>query len=72
MKRLITHLSFAFILSAVSTQAADKKITRDQMVRNDADKVGKIEEWIYNDLDKAIAEARRTKKPMMVVFRCIP
>ena len=72
MKRINTLLSLAFILSAASTQAADKKITRDQMVRKDIADVGKIEEWIYNDLDKAIAEARRTKKPLMIVFRCIP
>ena len=72
MKRITTLLSLAFILSAASTQAVDKKITRDQMVRKDIADVGKIEEWIYNDLDKAIAEARRTKKPLMIVFRCIP
>ena len=28
--------------------------------------------WIYNDLPKAISEAARTRKPMLVVFRCIP
>ena len=28
--------------------------------------------WIYNDLDKALAEARRTKKPIFVTFRCVP
>jgi hypothetical protein len=72
MKRITTLLSLAFILSAASTQAVDKKITRDQMVCKDIADVGKIEEWIYNDLDKAIAEARRTKKPLMIVFRCIP
>ena len=72
MKRVITLLSLGILLSSASSQAAQKKITRDQMVRNDVADVGKIEEWIYNDLDKAIAEARRTKKPMMVVFRCIP
>ncbi|MBM3834187.1 MAG: hypothetical protein FJ403_13145 [Verrucomicrobia bacterium] len=28
--------------------------------------------WIYNDLDKGIAEATKTRKPMLVVFRCVP
>src|SRR5262249_39830635 len=28
--------------------------------------------WIYNDLPKAFAEARRTGKPILVVLRCIP
>jgi len=26
--------------------------------------------WINNDLDKALAEARKTEKPIFVVFRC--
>jgi serine protease Do len=28
--------------------------------------------WIYNDLDAARAEARRTGKPIFVTFRCVP
>ena len=28
--------------------------------------------WIYNDLPKARAEAERTGKPLLVIFRCIP
>ena len=33
---------------------------------------GAEDAWIYNDLDKGIAEARAAKKPLMVVYRCIP
>lgn len=28
--------------------------------------------WVYNDIPKAIAEARRTGKPLFVTFRCVP
>jgi hypothetical protein len=28
--------------------------------------------WIYNDLDQALAAARRTSKPVFVTFRCVP
>jgi len=28
--------------------------------------------WIYNDLPKAFLEAAKTRKPMLVVFRCVP
>lgn len=28
--------------------------------------------WIYNDLQKALTEARRTGKPIFVTFRCVP
>ena len=29
-------------------------------------------DWIYNDLAEGIRAARRTRKPMLIVFRCIP
>jgi hypothetical protein len=29
------------------------------------------ESWIYNDVDAAFADAKRTKKPLLVVFRCV-
>jgi len=28
--------------------------------------------WIYDDLEKGFAESRKTGKPLMIVFRCIP
>jgi type II secretory pathway component PulC len=28
--------------------------------------------WIYNDFDRAVAEAKRTGKPIFVTFRCVP
>ncbi len=28
--------------------------------------------WIYNDLPSAMAEAKRTNKPLFVTFRCVP
>lgn len=29
------------------------------------------EAWIYNDLDEGFAQARKTGKPLLVVFRCV-
>jgi len=29
-------------------------------------------EWIYDDVDAGFAEAKKTGKPLMVVFRCVP
>lgn len=31
-----------------------------------------VDLWIYNDLEKAKAQARRTGKPIFVTFRCVP
>jgi len=28
--------------------------------------------WIYNDFPRAPAAAAETRKPMLVVFRCVP
>src|SRR5262249_21832187 len=28
--------------------------------------------WVYNDIPKAIAEAKRVNKPLFVTFRCVP
>ena len=29
-------------------------------------------DWIYDDLPAGMAAAKKTGKPMMVVFRCVP
>ena len=51
--------------------AADAQ-TREQKVRADRKKVEADGFWIYNDLAKGFAEAKKTGKPMLVVLRCIP
>jgi serine protease Do len=73
MKRFLILSSIALSLgAATAVQSAQSKLTRDQMVHKDKSDVQRIDEWIYNDLEQARAEARRTGKPLMVVFRCIP
>lgn len=46
--------------------------TRDQMVLTDRDDVLGGGRWIYNDLDRGIAEAKQTGKPLLVALRCVP
>ena len=29
-------------------------------------------DWIYDDADKGLAEGRRTGKPVLISFRCVP
>ena len=52
--------------------AAEPKKTRDEMVLEDRAALAENEAWVYNDLEKAFAEAERMKKPLMVIHRCIP
>ncbi len=57
----------ALLLAAAVAFADDKEALRaalkDTELRGD---------WIYDDLPKAFAEAKRTGKPLMAVFRCVP
>ncbi len=46
--------------------------TREEKVHTDRAKVEAAGVWIYNDLPRAFAEAKKTGKPMLVLFRCIP
>ncbi len=46
--------------------------TREQKVLADRQKVEADGFWIYNDLPRGFAEAKKTGKPMLVVLRCIP
>ncbi|MDA0752030.1 MAG: hypothetical protein O2964_15090 [Verrucomicrobia bacterium] len=55
--------------SQLSSGAAEN---RDEKVRNDKSTVESTGLWIYNNLDLAIAEAKRDGKPLLVTFRCIP
>lgn len=45
---------------------------RETKVRNDRKLLEANEHWIYNDLPKALREAQRQKRPVLLVFRCIP
>ncbi len=45
---------------------------RPTKVRNDKARVEADGFWIYNDLPRGIAEAEKSRKPLLVVFRCIP
>jgi hypothetical protein len=45
---------------------------RDTKVRNDRKAFEDRKDWIYNDLSSGIRAARKSGKPLFVVFRCIP
>jgi hypothetical protein len=58
------------LVPTITLQAAPPD--RDTKVRNDKQEVVEQGFWIYDDLEKGIALAKRTKKPLLVVIRCIP
>jgi len=63
----IVLLTCAFITSATGfAQEREKK------VRNDKQSVEEAGYWVYNDLPRGIAEAKKSGKPLLVMIRCIP
>ena len=75
MTRQLTRLALLALLTnqlflvALPTQAAED---RRERVLNDRKEVQALGTWIYNDLAQGFTEAAKTRKPMLVVFRCIP
>ncbi len=61
----------AFIVISPSVASAQNK-DRNTMVRDDRSRILDDGFWIYNDIDKGLAQARSTGKPLLIVFRCIP
>lgn len=62
----------AAILIALTVAAPALTSDRETKVRQDPAKVDAAGDWIYNDLDRGIEEAKATGKPLLVVIRCIP
>lgn len=60
---------FGLLSVSTSSFAAND---RDAKVRKDKADVEADDYWIYNDLPRGVAEAKKTGKPLLVVFRCIP
>ena len=65
---LLALMLISFCVPAI----AQERKTRDQMVREDREKVTTEGFWIYNDLAHAFDVAKASSKPLLVVLRCIP
>ena len=64
-----SFLALGIVSAVVSAFAAED---RRERVLNDRKEIEASGQWIYNDLPKGLVEAARTRRPMLVVFRCIP
>ena len=65
-------LNYGLLLMWLASSSVCHAQTREQKVRDDRKKVEAEGFWIYNDLAKGFAEAKKTGKPLLVVLRCIP
>ena len=59
------------LLLASALPAASVK-DREGAVRGDRAALENDARWIYNDVDRGFAEAKRSGKPLLVVLRCVP
>lgn len=59
----------AGLSSALATGAQDGAKEQLRIALKDNEVKGN---WIYDDLPAGYAAAKKTGKPMMVVFRCVP
>lgn len=67
MLRLATFcLTLAVAATCVTAQDRETKVRNDRKLLENSD------HWIYNDLPRALRQARLAKKPVLVVLRCIP
>jgi type II secretory pathway component PulC len=65
-------LTLALVFGVCTVVVAQAAQPRDQKVRADRQKIEAEGFWIYNDLTRGFAEAKKTGKPLLVVLRCIP
>lgn len=71
MKPVLIHrVALAVVLLVAASATAQNK--RENRVREDRREVEARGDWHYNDLEAAAAEAKKTGRPLLVVFRCIP
>lgn len=62
----------AMIATLPGADAQEKPNPRDVKVKGDKASVEAEGYWIYDDLPGAVAKAKESGKPLLVVFRCIP
>jgi serine protease Do len=71
MKNLVWCGIFAGLLFP-AVASAQEKLTREQKVLKDREHFESDSSWIYNDFTAALAEAKKTNKPILAVMRCLP
>ena len=68
IRHLAVLLSLLLLVAGALYAAEDRKTK----VLNDRERFESEGFWLYNDLPKGIEESKKTGKPLLVVFRCIP
>ena len=67
-RRCLLFVCVSLMLPLAMCAAQEREIK----VRGDKLRIEGAGFWIYNDLPRGIDEAKKAKKPLLVVFRCVP
>ena len=62
----LSTLSALILVAAIPQGVQDPRKERLRVALKDVQPVG---DWIYDDINRGFARAKKTKKPLMVVFR---
>jgi len=65
----MNRLGLILVLTAGMATELWAEGERDTQVRNDKTDYGASQAWIYNNLNAGFIEAKKSARPMMVVFR---
>ena len=65
---LVRTLCWMTLLAAAGVVLAKEDPALKDLLEDDA----VAEAWIYEDLDAGYAQARKTGKPLLVCFSCVP
>ena len=68
-KLVLTLILAATVLFCPPAAAEEEKKDRDTLVRDDLSEMRDSDLWIYNDVEKGFELARKTSKPLLIVFR---
>ncbi|HUR57323.1 MAG TPA: thioredoxin family protein, partial [Opitutaceae bacterium] len=71
LRMLLARLIPTLFLCLASVHAATVK-DREGAVRQDKATMENDARWIYNDIDRGFADAKKSGKPLLVVLRCVP
>ena len=67
-RRCLLFVCVSLMLPLAMCAAQEREIK----VRGDKSRIEGAGFWIYNDLPRGIDEAKKAKKPLLIVFRCVP
>jgi hypothetical protein len=72
MRKSLTFLTFLGLVGAIAATASAQSFAEPSPLGESLKDIQVASHWIYDDLPRALTEARSSGKPLLVVLRCVP